>query len=78
MIDGGELLRIDRLVQLRATEGDAETWWVLDYKLSHAPEQLDAYRQQLARYQRAVSRLQPGATVRGAFITGGGAVIEGG
>ena len=76
VIDGGELLRIDRLVQLRATEGDAETWWVLDYKLSHAPEQLDAYRQQLARYQRAVSRLQPGVVVRGAFITGSGAVIE--
>ncbi len=78
VVDAGELLRIDRLVHLRATEDEPETWWVLDYKLSHAPDQLDAYRQQLARYQRAVSRLQPGAVVRGAFITGGGAVIEGG
>jgi ATP-dependent helicase/nuclease subunit A len=76
VVDGGELLRIDRLVHLRATEGDAEAWWVLDYKLSHAPEQLEAYRQQLARYRRAVSRLQPGEIVRGAFITGSGAVIE--
>ena len=78
VVDSGELLRIDRLVHLRATEGEVEAWWVLDYKLSHAPEQLEAYRQQLARYQRAVSRLQPGATVRGAFITGSGAVIEAG
>ena len=76
VVDGGELLRIDRLVHLRATEGDAEAWWVLDYKLSHAPDQLGAYRQQLARYQRAVSRLQPGEIVRGAFITGSGSVIE--
>jgi ATP-dependent helicase/nuclease subunit A len=78
VVDSGELLRIDRLVHLRATEGEVEAWWALDYKLSHAPEQLEAYRQQLARYQRAVSRLQPGATVRGAFITGSGAVIEAG
>ena len=76
VVDGGELLRIDRLVHLRVTEDEPETWWVLDYKLSHAPDQLDAYRQQLARYQRAVSRLQPGEIVRGAFITGSGAVIE--
>ena len=76
VIEAGELLRIDRLVHLGATESEAEAWWVLDYKLSHAPEQLDAYRQQLARYQRAVSRLQPGVVVRGAFITGSGAVIE--
>jgi ATP-dependent helicase/nuclease subunit A len=70
------LLRIDRLVHRRAVDGEADSWWVLDYKLSHAPHQLDAYRQQLARYQRAVLRLQPGAVVRCGFITGGGALIE--
>ena len=76
VVDAGELLRIDRLVHRRAVDGEAEAWWVLDYKLSHAPHQLDAYRQQLARYRRAVLRLQPGAVVRCAFITGGGALIE--
>ncbi len=76
VVDEDELLRIDRLVQCRAADGEAEAWWVLDYKLSHSPHQLDAYRQQLARYRRAVSRLQPGAVVRGAFITGSGALIE--
>jgi ATP-dependent helicase/nuclease subunit A len=57
-------------------DGDAWVWWVLDYKLRHAPEELDAYRAQLARYRRAVQALQPDAGVRCAFITGAGAVIE--
>jgi ATP-dependent helicase/nuclease subunit A len=72
--DGGELLRLDRLVAL--ADGDAWVWWVLDYKLRHAPEELDAYRAQLARYRLAVQALQPDAEVRCAFITGAGAVIE--
>ncbi len=76
VVDAGEWLRIDRLVHRRADDGEPETWWVLDYKLSHAPHQLDAYRQQLARYRQAVSRWQPGAVVRSAFVTGTGAVIE--
>lgn len=72
--DGGEVLRIDRLVRL---DHDGEkAWWVLDYKLQHAPEALPAYREQLARYRRAVQALQPGDTVRGAFITGAGELIE--
>ena len=81
--DGGELLRIDRLVQLRPTDADRAAnltvdgvWWVLDYKLSPAPEQHDAYRRQLDRYRRAVLRLQPAATVRCAFVTADGAVVE--
>lgn len=76
LADEGELLRIDRLVHRQATDQEPATWWVLDYKLSHAPHQLDSYRAQLARYQRAVQRRQPGERVRGAFITGSGAVIE--
>ena len=72
--EGGELLRIDRLVQL--VEADEATWWVLDYKLQHAPEQLDAYRVQLLRYREAVRRAQPGEAVRCAFITGAGVVVE--
>jgi ATP-dependent helicase/nuclease subunit A len=74
LADAGEMLRIDRLVAL--ADGDAWVWWVLDYKLHHAPEELEAYRLQLARYVRAVQALQPGAGVRCAFITGAGAVIE--
>ena len=72
--EGGELLRIDRLVQLDAVGGPV--WWVLDYKLQHAPQQLDAYRAQLLRYRAAVRRVQPGESVRCAFLTGAGLVVE--
>jgi len=72
--DGGEVLRIDRLVLV--DEGDGPVWWVLDYKLSHAPDELDAYRAQLLRYRAAVARAQPGDAVRCAFITGDGRVVE--
>jgi ATP-dependent helicase/nuclease subunit A len=72
--DAGELLRIDRLVQLDAVGGPQ--WWVLDYKLQHAPQQLADYRAQLLRYRAAVRRVQPGDAVRCAFVTGAGAVIE--
>ena len=72
--DGGEVLRIDRLVLV--DEGDEPVWWVLDYKLSHAPDELDAYRAQLLRYRAAVARAQPGEAVRCAFVTGEGRVVE--
>jgi ATP-dependent helicase/nuclease subunit A len=72
--EGGEVLRIDRLVAL--DEGGTRAWWVLDYKLQHAPEALPAYREQLSRYRLAVQALQPGEPVHGAFITGAGEVIE--
>ena len=72
--DGGEVLRIDRLVQLG--EGGAAEWWVLDYKLHHAPEAHGPYRQQLLRYREAVRAAQPGQPVRCAFITGEGRVVE--
>ena len=72
--DAGEMLRIDRLVQLDGANGPE--WWVLDYKLAHAPEQLAGYRRQLARYRSAVQRMQPLESVRCAFITGQGAVVE--
>jgi ATP-dependent helicase/nuclease subunit A len=72
--DGGEVLRIDRLVLL--DEGGAPVWWVLDYKLRQAPEELEAYRRQLARYRDAVQAAQPGDTVRCAFVTGQGRVVE--
>lgn len=69
-----EVLRLDRLVARRA--GAALEWWVLDYKLQHRPQDLPAYREQLTRYHRAVQALQPGETVRAAFITGSGELVE--
>jgi ATP-dependent helicase/nuclease subunit A len=66
------LLRLDRLVKHRATQ----TWWVLDYKSSVAPQHQTALRQQLAQYQQAVQAAHPGAPVRAAFITGEGQLIE--
>ncbi len=75
--DGGETLRLDRLVALHEGDGTGQpVWWVLDYKLEHQPEALAEYRQQLLRYRQAVQRLQPGERVRSAFITGAGAVVE--
>ncbi|MGZ5185882.1 MAG: 3'-5' exonuclease, partial [Caldimonas sp.] len=70
----GEVLRIDRLVQL--DEGAGPVWWVLDYKLSRTPEALAPYREQLRRYREAVRAAQPGQTVRCAFIAGDGRVVE--
>jgi ATP-dependent helicase/nuclease subunit A len=72
--DGDELLRIDRLVLFEAASG--KVWWVLDYKLSHQPEELPAYRDQLLRYRDTIARLEPHCTVRCAFLTGRGQVIE--
>ena len=72
--DGAQVLRIDRLV--RFYEPGRPVWWVLDYKLGQAPQQLDAYRAQLLRYRDAVQREQPFDTVRCAFVTGAGEVVE--
>ena len=70
----GQTLRIDRLVCLADPQGDV--WWVLDYKLQHAPEALVANRAQLLRYRAVVQRAQPRERVRCAFITGRGELIE--
>jgi ATP-dependent helicase/nuclease subunit A len=72
----GEALRIDRLVALADRPGGPKTWWVLDYKLNGTPAELAEYRLQMQRYVDAVSALQPGESVRGAFITGGGELVE--
>ena len=76
--EGGDALRIDRLVAFDATHesSGSREWWVLDYKLRHAPEALAEYREQLLRYRRAVQALQPDERVRCAFITGEGALVE--
>ena len=96
--EGGEVLRIDRLVRIGVPDSGAgagaaaravpaaataaselrshSEWWVLDYKLAHAPDALPAYRDQLLRYRRAVCAAQPGDVVRAAFITGDGRLVE--
>ena len=60
----------------RTAEEGADTWWVLDYKLQHRPEELGAYHEQLAAYRAAVAQAQPGARVRSAFIAGDGRLVE--
>ena len=68
--DGGDILRIDRLVAVDTPGGTA--WWVIDYKLGEQPLAMAAYHAQIARYVEAVRRLQPGQAVHGAFVTGSG------
>ena len=74
LADAGEVLRIDRLVQL--DEGAGPTWWVLDYKLASAPGEQAEYREQMLRYRRAVAALAGGEPVRCALVNGQGSVIE--
>ncbi len=68
--DGGDILRIDRLVALQTPTGLA--WWVIDYKLGEQPLAMAAYHAQMSRYVEVVRRLQPGQAVHGAFVTGSG------
>lgn len=68
--DGGDILRIDRLVAVDTPVGLA--WWVIDYKLGEQPLAMAAYHAQMARYVEVVRRLQPGEAVHGAFVTGSG------
>jgi ATP-dependent helicase/nuclease subunit A len=63
-------LRLDRLVRRRMPDG--LQWWVLDYKLSEAPDRLPQYRQQMQTYVDAVRALAGSDSVQGAFITGAG------
>lgn len=72
----GQDLRIDRLVCLRGEGAEPAVWWVLDYKLNAAPQQQADYLEQLWRYREAVLQLQPGETVRTAFISGQGRLID--
>ncbi|WP_342617149.1 UvrD-helicase domain-containing protein [Rhodoferax sp. GW822-FHT02A01] len=69
---GGRLLRIDRLVQLRSS-GE---WWVLDYKSSAAPQNDAALCDQLLGYRASIAQTYGAATVRAAFLTPQGALIE--
>ncbi len=70
----GEMLRIDRLVQI--DQDGAMEWWVLDYKLAREPDELQGYRDQLLGYRDAVVVLEAGAVVRCGFITRQGKLVE--
>ncbi len=72
----GQILRIDRLVALKPQADQGPQWWVLDYKLNTDPLAVPGYRQQMAGYVQAVRLLQPGASVRAAFITGKGELFD--
>jgi ATP-dependent helicase/nuclease subunit A len=71
LVHAGDVLRLDRLVKRRSDQ----TWWVLDYKSSAAPQQQAQLRAQMQRYAVAVGEANSGASVHAAFITGEGALI---
>jgi ATP-dependent helicase/nuclease subunit A len=68
----GRLLRIDRLVQ-HAPTGH---WWVLDFKSTARPHDEPELLEQLSIYRESVFQAYPGHTVRAAFLTAQGALIE--
>jgi len=49
---------------------------VLDYKSAGRPEQQPGLVEKMETYRDAVRNAQPGATVRVAFLTGEGRVVE--
>jgi ATP-dependent helicase/nuclease subunit A len=74
MLLGGQLLRLDRLVQ-RIDAGHEGHWWVLDYKSALTPGQQPALLAQMQLYRAAVQQAYPGANVQAAFLTGQGNVV---
>jgi ATP-dependent exoDNAse (exonuclease V) beta subunit len=66
-----QLLRLDRLVKHR----ESQTWWVLDYKTSPAPQRIPELQAQLQQYQAAVQQAYPEQPVKAAFITAQGKLI---
>ncbi len=75
LVHQGKALRLDRLVQ-RKDAGHQGHWWVLDYKSAHAPQLQPALLAQMQGYRAAVQAIYPQATVKVAFLTGQGGVVE--
>jgi ATP-dependent helicase/nuclease subunit A len=71
----GQSIRLDRLVQ-RCDAGHEGHWWVLDYKSNAAPQALPELRQQMQIYRDAVMAVYPGQTVKAAFLTAQGRLLE--
>jgi ATP-dependent helicase/nuclease subunit A len=67
-----KILRIDRLVKHAATQ----TWWVLDYKSNPAPQHVPELTAQLQQYREAVQWANPQQSVKAAFITAQGLLVE--
>jgi ATP-dependent helicase/nuclease subunit A len=67
----GQTLRLDRLVQHKCGE-----WWVLDYKSTSDPLCQPQLQEQMRNYRTAVEKIYPGVSVRIAFLTGRGALVE--
>ncbi|MEO7105469.1 MAG: UvrD-helicase domain-containing protein, partial [Rhodoferax sp.] len=72
----GHLLRLDRLVQRKSEGPNGGQWWVLDYKSSAQPQLQPELCAQLLEYKAAVAKAQAGQTVRAAFLTAYGTLIE--
>jgi ATP-dependent helicase/nuclease subunit A len=72
---GGQSLRLDRLVQ-RRDAGHEGHWWVLDYKSNAAPHELPELRLQMQTYRDAVQAVYPAQTVKAAFLTAQGQLLE--
>jgi len=76
LVHRGRMLRLDRLVW-RKPQGQLEgQWWVLDYKSTSQPQLQAELCEQLLNYRAAVAQAQPGQTVRAAFLTAEGTLIE--
>ena len=71
----GQALRMDRLVR-RQDAGYEGQWWVLDYKSAPAPELQPALISKMRTYRAAVQLIYPAATVKAAFLTGLGTMVE--
>jgi ATP-dependent helicase/nuclease subunit A len=68
----GEPYRLDRLVRRK----DTGHWWVLDFKSTGSPQHQPALVDQMLTYRSAVQQVYPGDTVRAAFLTASGEMIE--
>ena len=68
----GEPYRLDRLVQRK----DSGHWWVLDFKSTSSPLQNPGHIEQMLTYRSAVQAIYPGDTVRAAFLTAAGELVE--
>jgi len=70
LLDNGDLLRIDRLVEVDGV------WWVLDFKWRVGADERAAYALQVGRYRDVVQSIYPDRTVRAALVVADGDLIE--
>jgi ATP-dependent helicase/nuclease subunit A len=68
----GKLLRLDRLVR----RNDTGDWWVLDYKSESQPQSKPELVSQMRGYVAAVQACCAGESVRAAFLTATGKMVE--